>query len=116
MRKRHSTYERRKKKPIIRGKIYKTGDTSGGHYARLYKKNTRKNKYWIVHFTSSRGRHRIRMKHQINPALEGKKESYVYSQPSIIPYERFHDPYPREYLRVHKDDRKLVKEIEKKKR
>ena len=41
-RKRKSTYQRRYNKPLIKGKFYKVNDTSGGHYSRLYKKNTKK--------------------------------------------------------------------------
>ena len=114
-RKRNTTYQRRYNKPLYKGRIYKTKDSKGGHYARIYRKNTKKNKYWIIHFTDSNGRHRIKMKHQIDPNFKGKKNSYVYTQPSIIPYERFHDHYPRLFLRVHKDDRRLVKKIQKKK-
>ena len=57
-RKRKSTYQKRYKKPLIRGKFYRVIDTNGGHPSKLFKKNTKKNKYWIVRFTSSTGRHR----------------------------------------------------------
>lgn len=114
-RKRKSTLQKRLKKPLLRGKIYKLKDSNGGHYSTIYKKNIRKNKYWTIHFTDSDGRHRIKLKHQINPQLEKKANSYVYTQPSVVKYERFNDPYPRENLRIHKDDRKTVKQIKKKK-
>ena len=115
-RKRKSTYERRLKKPLLKGKFYKVNDTSGGHYSRLYKKNTKKNKYWIVRFTDSEGRHRQLLLHQIDPTLEktGAK-SFVITQPEIVKYESFKHPYPYENLRIHKDDRKTVKKIQKKK-
>ena len=45
---RKSTYQRRYSRPLFRGKIYKTRDAKGGHYATIYKKNTKKNRYWIV--------------------------------------------------------------------
>ena len=115
-RKRKSTYQRRYNKPLIKGKFYKVNDTSGGHYSRLYKKNTKKNRYWIVRFTDSEGTHRQLLMHQIDPALEktGAK-SFVITQPEIVKYESFKHPYPYENLRIHKDDRKTVKKIQKKK-
>ena len=45
---RKSTFRKRSSKPLIKGKFYRINDTNGGHYSRLYKKNTKKNKYWIV--------------------------------------------------------------------
>lgn len=115
-RKRKSTYQRRYNKPLIKGKFYRVNDTSGGHYSRLYKKSTKKNRYWIVRFTDSEGRHRQLLMHQIDPALEktGAK-SFVITQPEIVKYESFKHPYPYENLRIHKDDRKTLKKIQKKK-
>ena len=114
--KRKSTYERRYKKPLFKGKFYKVNDKNGGHYSRLYKKNTKKNKYWIVRFTDSEGRHRELLLHQIDPALENTgAKSFVITQPQIVKYENFKHPYPYENFRIHKDDRKTVKKIQKKK-
>ena len=114
-RKRKSTYLRRFRKPLIRGKFYKISDSNGGHYSRLYRKNTKKNKYWIIRFTESEGRHRKELLHQIDPFLENRAKSFVITQPEIVKYEHFKHPYPYEQLRVHKEDRKTVKRIEKKK-
>ena len=86
--KRKSTYLRRFKKPLIRGKFYKVSDSNGGHYSRIYRKNTKKNRYWIVRFTSSPGRHRTKLRHQINPKKEG--ESYVINNPSVEKYENLY--------------------------
>ena len=115
-RKRKSTYERRYKKPLIKGKFYKVNDKNGGHYSKLYKKNTKKNKYWIVRFTDSEGRHRKLLLHQIDPVLEkiGAK-SFVITQPQIVKYESFKHPYSYDHLRIHKDDKQTVKLIQKKK-
>jgi hypothetical protein len=114
-RKRKSTYQRRYKNPLIKGKFYRIMDSSGGHYSRLYKKNTKKNKYWIVRFTDSDGRHRELLLHQIDPALENTgAKSFVITQPQIVKYENFKHPYPYEQLRVHKDDRKKVKRYKRK--
>lgn len=115
-RKKRSSYQRRYRKKLIKGKFYKVRDKNGGHYSRLYKKNTKKNRYWIVRFTDSDGRHRKLLLHQIDPLLEktGAK-SFVITQPQIVKYEQFIHPYPYENLRVHKDDRKTVKRIQKKK-
>ena len=114
--KRRSTYSGRMNKPLYRGKFYKVNDTNGGHYSRIYKKNTRKNKYWIVRFTDSEGRHRRLLLHQIDPALEKiGARSFVITQPQVVKYENFKHPYPYENLRIHKDDKKIIKEIQKKK-
>lgn len=114
--KKRSTYFRRLKKPLMRGKFYKVNDTNGGHFSRIYKKNTRKNKYWIVRFTDSEGRHRKMLIHQIDPVLDKiGKRSFVITQPQIVKYENFKHPYPYENLKIHKDDRKTIKKIQKKK-
>ena len=78
--------------------------------------NTKKNRYWIVRFTDSNGRHRKMLVHQIDP-IEDKKgrKSFVITQPQIVKYENFKHPYPYNNLRIHKADRKTVKTIEKKK-
>lgn len=114
--KRKSTYQRRCSKPLTKGKFYRVKDSNGGHYSKLYKKNMRKNKYWIVRFTDSNGRHRRLLFHQIDPKLEytGAK-SFIITQPQIVKYEQFKHPYPYEYLRVHKDDKATVKRIQNKK-
>ncbi|MBR0295008.1 MAG: hypothetical protein IJQ67_03795 [Bacilli bacterium] len=114
--KRKSTYERRYQKPLIKGKFYRIMDSNGGHYSRLYKKNTKKNKYWIVRFTDSEGRHRELLLHQIDPTLENTgAKSFVITQPQIVKYENFKHPYPYENFRIHKDDRKTVKKDTKEK-
>lgn len=110
--KRKSTYQRRCNEPLIKGKFYRVKDRNGGHYSKLYKKNTRKNKYWIVRFTDSDGKHRRLLFHQIDPKLEctGAK-SFIITQPQLVKYEQFKHPYPYENLRVHKDDKVTVKRI-----
>ena len=113
-RKRKSTYQRRYNKPLIKGKFYRIKDSSGGHPSKLFKKNTKKNRYWIIRFTSSPGRHRTKLKHQIDPQRSG--DSFVINNPSIEKYEDFANPYPLNNLRVHKEDLKLVRKIQKKMR
>ena len=113
-RKRKSTFHKRFDKPLIKGKFYRVKDSNGGHPSKLFKKSTKKNKYWIVRFTSSPGRHRTRLKHQIDPERTG--DSYVINKPMIEKYENFSSPNPLLNLRVHKDDLKLVRSIQKKKR
>ena len=111
-----STYRRRYNKPLIKGKFYRIMDSNGGHYSRLYKKNTKKNKYWIVRFTDSEGRHRKLLLHQIDPELESTGvKSFVITQPQIVKYENFKHPYPYERFRIHKEDKKTVKTMQKKK-
>lgn len=112
-RKRKSTYQRRYKKPLIKGKFYRVKDSNGGHPSKIFRKNTKKNKYWIVRFTSSPGRHRTKLKHQIDSQRDG--DSFVINNPTIEKYEDFSSPYPLNNLRVHKDDLKLVRKIQKKK-
>lgn len=113
-RKRKSTYLRRYRKPLIRGKFYRVSDSNGGHPSKLFRKNTKKNKYWIIRFTSSQGRHRTKLKHQIDPQKAG--ESFVMNKPTIEKYENFTSAYPLSNLRVHKDDLKIVRKIQNKKR
>ena len=113
-RKRKSTYQRRYRKPLIRGKFYRVRDSNGGHPSKLYKKNTKKNRYWIVRFTSSAGRHRTKLMHQID--LKRNGDSYIINTPFIEKYENFASSFPLEGLRIHKDDIKTVKEIQKKMR
>ena len=113
-RNRKSTFYRRYNRPLIKGKFYRVKDKNGGHPSKLFKKNTKKNRYWIVRFTSSPGRHRTKLKHQIDPNSEGF--SYAINKASIEKYENFVSPKPLENLRVHKDDLKTVREIQNKKR
>ena len=113
-RKRKSTYQRRFNRPLIKGKFYRIKDSNGGHPSKLFQKNTKKNRYWIVRFTSSPGRHRTKLRHQINPKKEG--ESYVINNPSVEKYENFSYPYPLDDLRIHPEDLKLVRSIQRKKK
>lgn len=113
-RKRKSTYQKRYKKPLIKGKFYRIKDSNDGHPTKLFRKNTKKNKYWVVRFTSSPGRHRTKLKHQIDP--NRNDDSYVINSPIIEKYEQFLSPSPLENLRVHKDDLKTIRQIQKKKR
>ena len=53
-------------------------------------------------------------KHQINPSRNG--DSFVINNPTIEKYEDFSSPYPLDNLRIHKDDLKIVRKIQKKKR
>ena len=69
-----------------------------------------------MYYTDSDGRHRELLLHQIDPALENTgAKSFVITQPQIVKYENFKHPYSYENFRVHKDDRKTVKKIQKKK-
>ena len=113
-RRKRSTYSRRFNRPLIKGKFYIVADSSGGHPSKLFRKNTRKNIYWIVRFTSSPGRHRTKLKHQIEPGKKG--DSYVINVPSVTKYEFFISDQPLERFRVHKDDLKIVRKIQNKKR
>ena len=110
-RKRKSTYHRRFYKFLIKGKFYRVNDTNGGHPSKLFRKNTKKNHYWIVRFTSSPGRHRTKLKHQIDNNKKG--DSYVINKPDLVKYEDFSSPNPLENLKVHKEDLPTVRSIQK---
>ena len=113
-RKRKSTYERRVKKPLIKGKFYRIKDSNGGHPSKLIMKNTKKNKYWVIRFSSSPGRHRIPLKHHIDPDRDGN--SFVIKKGVIAKYEDSASPYPLERLRIHKEDLAIIRNIQKKMR
>ena len=53
----------------------------GGHPALLYKKNDRKNKYYIIVFTSSYGPKRKKLSHSIEPSKI--LVSYIHNTPKI---------------------------------
>ena len=54
------------------------------------------------------------LKHQIDPKRDGK--SYIINKPSMEKYESFANPYPIEGLRIHKEDLRIVRKIQKKMR
>ena len=73
--------KRRKKTKILVGRFYVTYHTGGkGHPSLVFRKNKRKNKYWIVVFDTTPRDDRKKLKHPIEISI---KESYVQKKPVI---------------------------------
>ena len=99
------------KKHLQKGRFYTHSDRQGGHPALLYKKRDRKNMYFIVIFTSSPGKRRTRLKHSLDPRR--KPVSFVHNNPTVSK-RRDLGGKPLTRLKIHKEDKPLVKAIEKK--
>lgn len=69
-----------KKIKLLKGKYYSIYVTGGSHPALVFKKNKRRNKYYVVVFDSSKGRHRTKLKH---PTSKNIKESFVQNRPYL---------------------------------
>ena len=99
-------------KHLERGRFYIHSDGHGGHPALLYKKNDRKNEYYVIIFTSSPGTKRIQLKHSIEPL---KVEiSFVHTSPTKSK-RRDLGSNILVGIKIHKDDKPLIKFIETKK-
>ena len=99
-------------KHLEKGRFYIHSDGHGGHPALLYKKNDKKNKYYVVVFTSSDGPKRQVLKHSIEP---GKIEtSYAQNTPKIV---KRKDLGRNELkgLKISKEDKKIIETIKRKK-
>ena len=99
-------------KHLLRGRFYTHSDFNGGHPALLYKKSDKKNRYYVVLFTSSPGKKRIKLKHSLEPSR--KKNSYVHSYP-VVSKRRELSRKPLTRLKLHKDDKPTITLIERKK-
>ena len=99
-------------KHLEKGRFYIHSDGRGGHPALLYKKRDKKNKYFIIVFTSSDGPKRKKLKHSIQP--EKIKTSYVHNMPRVA---KRKDLGRKELkgIKINKEDKPVVKVIEKKK-
>ena len=99
-------------KHLEKGRFYIHSDGHGGHPALLYKKRDKKNKYFILIFTSSHGPKRIKLKHSIQP--EKIKISFVHNAPKIA---KRRDLGKKELkgIRIDKEDKPTIKSIEIKK-
>ena len=99
-------------KHLEKGRFYVHSDGQGGHPALLYKKRDSKNKYYIIVFTSSPGPKRIQLKHSIEPI---KVEStFVHKNPRVCK-RRDLGSRPLVGMKIHKDDKPLIRSIQKKK-
>ena len=99
-------------KHLEKGRFYLHSDGHKGHPALLFKKIDRKNLYYIVIFTSSFGPKRIKLKHSIEPNKIA--QSFVHKRPTVA---KRRDLGRKELkgLKIHKDDKPLIKVILKKK-
>ena len=99
-------------KHLEKGRFYIHSDGHGGHPALLYKKRDKNNEYYVVVFTSSPGPKRIKLKYSIEPI---KVEiSFVHSSPKKSK-RRDLGSRPLVGIKIHKEDKSLIKSIEKKK-
>ena len=100
------------RKHLEKGIFYIHSDGHGGHPALLYKKRDNKHLYFVVIFTSSKGPKRIKLKHSIEPAKV--KESFVHNSPKKAKRKDL-GGRPLSGLSINKEDKPLIKSIEKKK-
>ena len=99
-------------KRLLKGKFYIHGDSHGGHPALLYKKRDKKNKYYIIIFTSSPGPKRKALKHSIEPIKV--KVSYVHNTPKISKRKDL-SSFPMIGLRIDPEDKITIEIIKRKK-
>ena len=99
-------------KHLEKGRFYTHSDRQGGHPALLFEKCDKKNIYFIVLFTSSPGPKRTKLKHSLDPS---KKNSFVHNYPSVSKRRNL-GRKPLTRLKLNKEDKPVVKIIEKKKR
>ncbi len=99
-------------KHLEKGRFYIHSDENGGHPALLYKKNDKKNRYYVVVFTSSDGPKRKVLKHSIEP--EKIEKSYVHNTPKVV---KRKDLGRNELkgLKINKEDKKTIEIIKRKK-
>ena len=99
-------------KHLEKGRFYIHSDGHGGHPALLYKKNDRKNVYYVVVFTSSPGPRRIKLKHSIEPIKI--RVSFVHNKPSKSK-RRDLGSRPLVGIKINKEDKSLIEIIKRKK-
>ena len=99
-------------KHLEKGRFYIHSDGHKGHPALLYKKRDKRNEYYIVIFTSSPGRKRIKLKHSIEPVKI--KVSFVHNTPSKS---KRRDLGSRVLsgITINKEDKPLIESIKRKK-
>ena len=96
---------------LLKGKFYAIYTTGCSHSSLIFRKNKRKNKYYILVFDSSSGRHRTKLYH---PISENVKVSYIQNRPLIVVKKEFGN-HELLGLNISKDDRILLKRIKRRK-
>ena len=99
-------------KHLEKGRFYIHSDGHGGHPSLLYKKSDKKNRYYVIVFTSSDGPKRKRLKNSIQP--EKIKTSYVHNSP-VIAKRKDLGRKPLSGIRINKEDKAIVETIKRKK-
>ena len=99
-------------KHLEKGRFYIHSDGHGGHPSLLFKKNDKKNTYYVVVFTSSPGPKRKQLKHSIEPLKI--KVSFVHNTPKISKRKELGSK-PMNQLSINKEDKPIIKSIERKK-
>ena len=100
------------KKHLEKGRFYIHSDGHGGHPALLYRKNDKKNIYFVVVFTSSPGPKRIKLKYSIEPIKV--EVSFVHNSP-IRCKRRDLGGKALDGISINKEDKPLIRFIQKKK-
>ena len=98
-------------KHLEKGRFYIHSDGHGGHPALLYKKRDKKNKYYLVVFTSSPGPKRIKLKHSIEPIKV--RVSYAHNTPKISKRKEL-SSFPMIGLRIDDEDKITIEIIKRK--
>lgn len=107
------TVKNKPKKKLLRGKFYFHRDKNGGHPALVFSTNARKNRYKAVKFTHHYKKDRVPLKHNIDP-LDKTRKTYVQKKPIVSKRRDFHSK-PIKGLRIHKDDKPLIRKIQRSK-
>ncbi len=94
-----------KKIKLIRGRFYSIYTTGGSHPSLIFKINRRKNKYVVIVFDSSDGRHRTKLVH---PISEKVKESYVQNRPLLTTKKDFGN-HELQGIAIDKEDKPRIK-------
>ena len=99
-------------KHLEKGRFYIHSDNNGGHPALLYKKKDKKNKYYLVVFTSSPGPKRFKLKHSIEPIKV--RVSYVHNTSKISKRKEL-SSFPLIGLKINDEDKITIEIIKRKK-
>ena len=94
-----------KKAKLIRGKFYSIYTTGGSHPSLIFKINRRKNKYIVVVFDSSEGRHRTKLIHPISDKVE---MSFVQNRPLMTTKKDFGN-HELQGMSINKEDKPRIK-------